>query len=352
MLPASVHAQFTYVTNNGAITITRYTGSGGAVAIPSMTNGLSVTRIGNFAFEYCGLTNVTIPNSVTSIREYAFFACTSLTSVTIPNSVISIGFGAFQYCTSQTSIMVATLNPAYSSVDGVLFNQGQTTLIECPEGKAGSYVIPDSVTNIGDSAFYVCTSLTNVTIPNSVISIGGSAFYECTCLTSVTIGNSVTSIAGAAFSNCSGLTRVTIPKSVTNIGDYAFVYCTSLNEVYFQGNAPNIGSYVFDEDNVTVYYLPGTTGWDSTFGGRPTALWSLPYPLILNNGPGFGVRTNRFGFIISWATNIFVVVDACTNLAKNTWVPVQTNTLTGGWCYFSDPQWTNYPGRFYRLRSP
>jgi len=78
----------------------------------------------------------------------------------------------------------------------------------------------------------------------------------------------------------------------------------------------------------------------------------LPDPLIPNNGPSFGVQTNRFDFIISWATNISVVVEACTNLTNPTWSSLKTNTLTGGWCYFSDSAWTNYPGRFYRLRSP
>ena len=105
------------------------------------------------------------------------------------------------------------------------------------------------------------------------------------------------------------------------------------------------------DNNATVYYLPGTTGWGTTFGGRPTALWFLPNPLILNNGPSFGVQTNGFGFIISWATNTSVVVEACTNLANPVWSPVSTNTLTDGSSYFSDPQWTNYPDRFYRVTS-
>jgi hypothetical protein len=100
------------------------------------------------------------------------------------------------------------------------------------------------------------------------------------------------------------------------------------------------------------YYLLGTSGWGATFGGRPTALWPLPYPLVLNQGPGFGLWTNGFGFIIFWATNTSVVVEACTNLADQVWVPVATNTLTGGSCCFSDPDWTNYEGRFYRVRWP
>jgi hypothetical protein len=78
----------------------------------------------------------------------------------------------------------------------------------------------------------------------------------------------------------------------------------------------------------------------------------LPYPLILNNGPSFGVHTDGFGFTVSWATNVPVVVEACTSLANPIWCPVGTNTLTDGASYFIDPQWTNYPARFYRLRSP
>ena len=111
--------------------------------------------------------------------------------------------------------------------------------------------------------------------------------------------------------------------------------------------------FPYDNTNhMTVYSLPGTTGWGSTFGGVSTALWFLPNPLILNYEPSFGVQTNRFGFTISWATNIPVVVEACTNLAGPVWKLVATNTLTGGTSYFSDPQWTNYPRRFYRLSSP
>jgi hypothetical protein len=107
-----------------------------------------------------------------------------------------------------------------------------------------------------------------------------------------------------------------------------------------------------DDSNATVYYLPGTTGWTSTFGGLRTAPWYLPNPVILDFGPRFGVQSNDFGFIVSWATNLPVVVEASTSLANPTWSPVATNTLTSGSAYFTDPQWTNYPAHFYRLRSP
>ena len=171
----------------------------------------SVTSIGSYAFYNCsGLTSVTIPNSVTSIGNQAFWDCTSLTSVTIPNSVTSIGDYAFVGCSSLTSV---TIGNSVTSIGASAFSycSGLT-----------SVTIPNSVTSIGEAAFHSCTGLTSVTIPNSVTSIGEAAFRDCSSLTSVTIGNSVTSIGSRAFSGCSGLTSVTIPNSVTSIGSYAF----------------------------------------------------------------------------------------------------------------------------------
>ena len=182
------------------------------------------------------LTSVTIPNSVTSIGGSAFSGCSGLTSVTIPNSVTSIGERAFSGCSGLTSIIVVGDNPNYSSIDGVLFDKQQTTLIQCPVGKQGAYFIPNSVTSIGGSAFSGCSGLTSVTIPNSVTSIGERAFYGCSGLTSVTIPNSVTSIGDYAFRDCSGLTSVTIPNSVTSIGQRAFYGCSGLTSVTLNSN--------------------------------------------------------------------------------------------------------------------
>ena len=177
------------------------------------------------------------------------------------------------------------------------------------------------------------------------IGTGGDATIPSTAY-----GLPVTSIGSNAFYNCTSLTRVTIPNSVTNIGDRAFFSCTNLTGVYFQGNAPNVGSEVFSGDNqVTVYYLPGTTGWEQWVPPPPAGLWK---PQVQTSDASFGVQTNQFGFNITWASDRAVVVEACTDLANPTWSPLQTNTLTGGLSYFSDPQWTNYPVRFYRLRWP
>ena len=191
----------------------------------------------------------------------------------------------------------------------------------------GTYAMPDGVAAIGNAAFSHCYSLTAVTMPNGLASIGGGAFNWCTTLPSLTI-----------------------PSSVTSIGVGAFSWCTNLTALRFRGNAPSAGSDVFyADDRATVYYLPGKTGWGATFGGRPTALW---LPQMVTGDASFGVRTNQFGFNIAWASGQVVVVEACSSLANHIWSSLQTNTLSGDLRYFSDPEWTNHPARFYRLRSP
>ena len=122
------------------------------------------------------------------------------------------------------------------------------------------------------------------------------------------------------------------------------------------GNAPSFGgtNVFYNDTNITVYYLPGSIGWGSTFIGVPTKLWN---PQSQTGDGSFGMQTNQFGFNITGSSNLVIVVEAASNLANPIWSPVSTNTLntftaTNGTSYFSDPQWTNYPGRFYRLRSP
>jgi hypothetical protein len=227
-------------------------------ALTSFTIPAGVISIGNQTFANCiALASVTIPGTVTSIGEESF-GNTALTSVTIPGGLTSIGDGAFIYCANLTAIIVEANNPAYSSVAGVLFNKNQTILVAYPGGITGNYTIPNSVTTLELNAFDAC-NLTGITIPSSITSIPS---YE--------------------FQNSANLTSITINGSVTSIGDHAFTSCPSLTSVYFTGNAPTIGAllFLFDEtpnNTTTVYYLPGTTGWGSTFSGVTTVQLNSPY---------------------------------------------------------------------------
>jgi hypothetical protein len=333
----------------------------------------NITGIGERAFAECsGLTNITIGKGVTEIRGGAFYHCDALTNVTISSAVTNIIGTAFLYCQALKSINVHTNSKAYRSLDGVLFDKDQTTLVRWPAGKAATYRVPNGVTKIGPNAFQSCHGLTNITlpqsladigdyafdgsnlsaitIPNNVTNIGECAFQHCE-LRTLTIPDSVTTIGYAAFSGCS-LTKVIMGSSVAHIGALAFVNCYSLKTIFFKGNAPTVGDFVFlhttgGQIAVTVYYLPGTTGWGQHLSGRIPVLWN---PKIEPAHPGFGVGTNGFGFTISGSGNFSVLVEASTNLAQPVWFVVGGKWLTGEPWSFSDPEWTNSTSRFYRIR--
>ncbi len=206
----------------------------GCSSLTSVTIPNSVTSIGDRTFEGCSsLTSVTIPNSVTDIWERAFSCCSSLTSITIPNSVTGIADDAFEGCSSLTSV---TIPNSVTSI-GVSAFSGCSSLT--------NITIPNSVTDIGGDAFEGCSSLTNITIPNSVTSMGYCAFEGCSSLTSITIPNSLTSIREHAFSGCSSLTSVTIPNSVTSIREYAFSGCSSLTSVTIPNSVTSMGFCAF-----------------------------------------------------------------------------------------------------------
>ncbi|MGA2248403.1 MAG: leucine-rich repeat domain-containing protein [Verrucomicrobiota bacterium] len=219
---------------------------------------------------------------------------------------------------------------------------GSNVVVTIPGSTNGYHV-----TGIGMSSF-AYHGIVSVSVPDSVTFIGDYAFAGCLDLTNITMGHGVASIGNYAFDNCFSLPIVLLPNSLTNLGDEAFAECASLTGAFFAGNAPGPNSTTFFDDDAMVYYLPGTTGWGDTYGGATTAFWTLPSPLILNAGLNRGILAGGFHFTVSWATNLPIVVDACTNLAYPMWQPLRTNGLVNGTNYFSDPNWTNYPARFYR----
>lgn len=372
------------VTVPGSVTNLGFAAFAGCTGLQTTGIGNQVPGLRGTFYGCIGLQNVSIGTNVFLISLGAFESCGSLTNIFLPASLTNLGTPEFRSCTNLLAINIDPANPAYTSVDGVVFDKSQTMLVKFPGGKSGSYTIGDNVTSFGYGAFWECYSVTNLVIGSGVTnmnyvpfggalalqnidvnplnavysSIGGVLFDKSqkTLLrfppahsASYLVPAGTTTIGEEAFVFSALITSVTVPASITNIQDSVFDYCSNLAVVTFLGDVPlKYTSYLFTgSTNAVVYYLPGTVGWGLTFSDRPTALWN---PQMQSDNGNFGVRTNQFGFNITGTSNILMVVEASTNL--NVWTPLQSVTLTNGTAYFSDPQWTNYPGRFYRLRSP
>ena len=290
------------------VNIHAYSGSGGT----STTTSYPANEMPSSSFFNVNtggkhsLKTVILPTSITSIADNAFCNCDSITDITIPTTVTSIGVNVFIFCNSLLGLLVQSGNLNFSAVDGVLFNKNQTTIIQYPNGKSGSYTIPASVTSIETSAFSACNWLVDFsvdaansnysatggvlfnkdktiltqypsgkigayTVPDFVTSIGYGAFGRCSKLTSVIIGDNITNIAISAFSVCEKLDSVTIGKSVASIGDNAFAFCnkqtkfivkpenpnySTLDGVLFNKNQSNL--VLFPAGKLGVYTIPNT----------------------------------------------------------------------------------------------
>ncbi len=273
----------------------------------------SVTSIDYYAFSDCdGLTNVMVGNGVTSIGSYAFSSCSGLMSVVIGNDVININPSAFSQCTELTNILVSAGNANYSSSAGLLLSKDGTKLIQ---GNNGNVTIPGSVTSIGSMAFFGRNKLMSVTIPSSVTNIEDHAFYGCSGLMSVSIPDGVTSIGSFAFSNCSGLTSVTIPDGITVIGQGTFRYCNSLTSVSIPDGVTNIGSDAF-------------RGCSSlTSASIPVGVTNIDHSAFYESGLTCVMIPNSVANIVSYAFS------GCNNLTS---VTIGNSVTKIGSCAFSN----------------
>lgn len=193
----------------------------------------SVTSIGRYSFASTGLASVDIPNSVTTIGPYAFEACTKLKSISISASVSSIGLEAFGGCSYVESISIDPENPIYDSRNNcnAIIETASNRLIQGCQNT----IIPNSIRTIDEYAFHYCTALTNITIPNSVTHIGDEAFYHCSNLTDVIMGDSLTYIGSKAFEFCTNLKNINLPNCVSSIGSDAFKDCNSISTLFITG---------------------------------------------------------------------------------------------------------------------
>ena len=274
--------------------------------LTSITMPDSVTSIGVGAFEHCtSLTSATIPDSVTSIGSGAFSDCSSLTEITIPNSVTSIGTHAFLDCDSLIIYCEAASKPNgwdpswnsdrpvvwdcyYTSMYSYKIENGKAILTEY-NGTDTNVTIPSAiggyeVIDFGN-IFAENSSITSVTIPDSITSIGAGAFYDCWGLTSVTIGNKVASIGGEAFAFCYCLTSITIPDNVTNIGARAFCCCEDLTDINVaEDNAyyKSIDGNLYSKDGKTL--IQYAIGKNATYFIIPDSVTSIGSSAFENCG--------------------------------------------------------------------
>ena len=213
----------------------------------------TVSTIGDYAFYYAGeLSSINFPAALTSIGDSAFFACQSLTAVDIPATITQIGESAWAACTSLPAITVAAENPNYTAVDGVLYTKDMTVLKVYPFAKSGvTFTVPDSVVELEAYAF-AYTGMQSIDGCASLRAIGDSAFYSCTALKSLPDAPKLETIGERAFYSCKALTSLSFPDSMRSIGEYAFAWCTAVKTFDSGNGLQETGKY-------SVYYCTALT---------------------------------------------------------------------------------------------
>ncbi len=299
------------------------TNTTGAVKIPSELDGCPVEIIAPWAFSGCvGVTDITIPNSVTNIRLAAFFGCRSLKSITIPKSVTFIEGPSlvFDHCGKLETIFVEADNPNYKSVDGVLFDKAGTNLLFYPRPRQGAYAVPEGVENIGGRAFAGCDGLTAVTLPASVTRIQNEAFVLCSNLISVALNEGLRSIQDSAFRGCTRLSTITLPKSLENVGKGVFGSCHSLKAISIDMENPKYSSVdgvlLTKDMTVLAAYPAGKEGAYAV----PDTVTTLGRSLFNGNN---GLTTLAIPASVKWIDPFFATI--CPALTSVTINPANPN---------------------------
>ncbi len=254
--PSNDNKNFTYETNNGTITVTKYIGPGGDVVIPDSIGGLPVTGIGSNAFAYRPITTVSLPESVSVIGDNAFTECKKLTMIVLPDRLSHIGKSAFKGCEGLTDITIpagvaviesGAFRRCISLTNVVLSAGVQRIEIESFSGcrNLRRVIMHDGLVSIGNMAFKDCTGLASIIIPDSVVSIAGTAFKNCTNLSAIDLPKRLEVISHEIFAGCTRLARVAIPAGVIRIDSRAFAECTNLEEVVFPDGLLTIGDLAF-----------------------------------------------------------------------------------------------------------
>lgn len=241
--------------------------------LTNVTFPQSLTSIGANVFyrcEHLNLTDTTLPEGLTSIGEKAFYDCFYLGNINIPSTVNSIGANAFTIHSNENSssdpdpyfynIYVDKNNNTYSSIDGVLFNKDGSTLICYPCGRydEDTYYIPDSTKTIGEYAFSGAYYLKNVIITDNVIEIDDNAFNRCEDLESIIIPQSVTIYGDGIFYSCENLNNVSLPNNLENIPSQMFSYCSGLSNITIPNSVEEIGNSAFSNTGITSIYIPSS----------------------------------------------------------------------------------------------
>ena len=255
------------VLNLASVSVGAYTGTAGTN--PGVNTSYPAAELPAYSFYNpvlgtykSTLTSITLPATIKSIGDLAFYFCWNLTGITIPASVKSISTYAFYGCYALTSFSVASSNTRYSSSSGVLFNKAQDTLFLFPNAKPGNYSIPATVKHIAPSAFENCYELTSVSFPSSLISIGSYAFSYCSGINgNLTLPANLQSIDDGAFYGCYNITgTVSIPASLTDIGYYCFLESNNIRSFSVNSSNPVYASYndsFFSKNLDTLFICPG-----------------------------------------------------------------------------------------------